>query len=148
MYTTINRKRRAPVYLKRGVITLIHKGKDLDRNELGNYRPITLTNTDYKIFTKALAVRLQKVIKTIISEDQIGFVKGRNIAFHLRLFDDLAKFLNKTNGIGTLTVLDFSNTLSKRCIAEALDIFNFGPHFEILVRTVMKGTKSCVQNAG
>ena len=123
----------------------------MDRNDLGNYRPITLTNTDYKIFTKALAVRLQKVIKTIISEDQIGFVKGRNIASHLRRFDDLAKFLNKTNRIGALIALDFSkafDTLSKRCIEEALDIFSFGPHFRILVRTVMKGTKSCVQNGG
>ena len=73
--------------MKWGVITLIHKGKGLDRNDLGNYRPITLTNTDYKILTKALAVRLQNVIKTIISEDQIGFVKGRNIASHLRLFN-------------------------------------------------------------
>ena len=66
--------------------------------------------------TKALAVRLQKVIKTIISEDQIGFVKGRNIASHLRLFDDLAKFLNKTNGLGALIALEFSkafDTLSK-----------------------------------
>ena len=123
----------------------------MDRNDLGNYRPITLTNTDYKIFTKALAVRLQKVIKTIISEDQTGFVKGRNIASHLRLFNDLAKFLNKTNRIGALIALDFSkafDTLSKRCIEEALDIFNFGPHFKLLVRTVMKGTQSCVQNGG
>ena len=44
-----------PFTLKWGVITLIHKGKDLVRNNLGNYRPITLTNTDYKMFTKALA---------------------------------------------------------------------------------------------
>ena len=93
----------------------------MDRNDLGNYRPITLTNSDYKIFTKALAVRLQKVIKTIISEDQIGFVKGRNIAFHLRLFDDLAKFLNKTNRIEALIASDFSkafDTLSKRCVVD------------------------------
>ena len=82
----------------------------------GNNRPITLTNTGYNIFTKALAVRLQKVIKTLISEDQIGFIKSRNIASHLRLFDDLAKFLNKTSRIGALIALDFSkafDTLSK-----------------------------------
>ena len=48
------------------------------------------------------------MIKTLISKDQIGFVKGRNIASHLGLFDDLAKFLNKTNGIGALIILDFS----------------------------------------
>lgn len=87
-------KGELPFTLKNGIITLIHKGKNLDRNDLSNYRPITLTNTDYKIFTKALALRLQKVIKSVVNEDQIGFVKGRNIASHLRLFDDLAKYLS------------------------------------------------------
>ena len=40
------------------------------------------------------------------------------------------------------------DTLSKQCIEGALDIFNFGPYLTILVRTVMKGTQSCVQNGG
>ena len=63
---------------------MIHKSKDLDRDNLSNYRPITLTNTYYKILTKAMAIKLQKVIKTIIDEDLAGFVKGRNIDSHLR----------------------------------------------------------------
>ena len=140
-----------PFSLKSGVITLIHKGKDLDRNNLSNYRPITLTNTDYKIFTKALALRLQKVITSVVNEDQVGFVKGRNIASHLRLFDDLSKYLCQNNKSGALVALDFSkafDTLSKQCITEALDIFNFGPNFQNLVLTAMKGTQSCVQNGG
>ena len=134
---------------------MIHKGKNLDRNDLSNYRPITLINTDYKIFTKALALRLQKVIKTVVNEDQIGFVKGRNIASHLRLFDDLAKYLSKKKKkkkrSGALVALDFSkafDTLSKRCIKEALDILNFGSHFQKLIQTAMEATQSCVQNGG
>ena len=49
--------------MRKGIITLIHKGNELDRDNLLNYRPITLTNTDYKILTKALAIRFKKVIK-------------------------------------------------------------------------------------
>ena len=86
-----------PFTLNNGMITLIHKGNNLDRNDLSNYSPVILTKTDYKIFTKALALRLQKVIKTTINEDQIGFVKGRNIVSHLRLFDGLAKYHNNNN---------------------------------------------------
>ena len=148
-------KGELPFTLKNGIITLIHKGKNLDRNDLSNYRPITLTNTDYKIFTKALALRLQKVIKTVVNEDQIEFVKGRNIASHLRLFDDLAKYLSKKqqqkNRSGALVALDFSkafDALSKRCIKEALDILNFGSHFQKLIQTAMEATQSCVQNGG
>lgn len=41
-----------------GIITLVPK-KDLDRQHLTNWRPITLLNTDTKIFLKALAKRIQ-----------------------------------------------------------------------------------------
>ncbi|GFS20241.1 LINE-1 reverse transcriptase homolog [Elysia marginata] len=40
---------------RQGTITLIHKGKELPRNLLTNWRPIRLTNADYKIISKALA---------------------------------------------------------------------------------------------
>ena len=44
---------------KRGVISLIPK-KEADRLILHNWRPITLLNVDYKILTKALALRLKR----------------------------------------------------------------------------------------
>ena len=47
---------------KRGIITLLPKGEELDRKNLSNWRPITLLNTDYKIFSKLIAVRLPSVI--------------------------------------------------------------------------------------
>ena len=37
---------------KRGVISLFHKGKELQRDIIKNWRPITLTKTDYKILSK------------------------------------------------------------------------------------------------
>ena len=138
-----------PLTLRKGIITPIHKGKELDGNDLGNYRPITLTNTDYKILTKAMAIRLQKVISSIVSEDQVGFVKGRNIASYLRLFDDMTKCLNQANKPGSLIALDFSkafDTLSKPCVLDALEMFKFGPKFQNLVTAVMKNTqKLCTQ---
>jgi hypothetical protein len=42
---------------------LLHK-KNNKRN-VSNYRPITLLNTDYKIFTKALAIKLAKTVPSI-----------------------------------------------------------------------------------
>ena len=43
---------------KPGVIALLHKGNELDNKELNNWRPITLTNADYKLLPKVLADRL------------------------------------------------------------------------------------------
>ena len=40
-----------------------------------NYRPINLTNVDYKILAFVLSNRLQKVIGKIVSSDQSGYIK-------------------------------------------------------------------------
>lgn len=40
-----------------------------DRTDVGNYRPITVLNTDYKILTKVLANRLAESMPEIIHQD-------------------------------------------------------------------------------
>ncbi len=47
---------------RRGILTLLHKGKALSRDDLGNWRPISFTNTDYTILAKSLANRLKLVV--------------------------------------------------------------------------------------
>lgn len=44
-----------------------------------DYRPISLLGRLYKILTKVLARRIQKVLPKIISSEQGAFVKGRQI---------------------------------------------------------------------
>eukprot|EP00745_Piridium_sociabile_P023968 TRINITY_DN37573_c1_g1_i6.p1 TRINITY_DN37573_c1_g1~~TRINITY_DN37573_c1_g1_i6.p1 ORF type:complete len:129 (+),score=7.52 TRINITY_DN37573_c1_g1_i6:59-388(+) len=53
---------------RQGIITLIHKGNDLERELLNNWRPITLTNSDYKILAKVLAERLGKVVHRLVKK--------------------------------------------------------------------------------
>ena len=55
----------------------IYKKKEADN--IANYRPITILNTDYKILTKAIATRLTEVAPKIIHPDQAGFIRGRSI---------------------------------------------------------------------
>ena len=42
-----------------------------------------LLNTDYKILAKLSSIRLQKVIDTLVSEDQVGYIKGRQLGDNL-----------------------------------------------------------------
>ena len=47
------------------IISLIYKKGE--KSNVRNYRPISLTNVDYKIFAHVLANRLQKIASRIIS---------------------------------------------------------------------------------
>ena len=61
------------------IIILLHKEEDLPRDRLNNWRPVTLTNTDYKILAKMMARHMETVVNKLINEDQAGYLKGRSI---------------------------------------------------------------------
>ncbi|SCZ93986.1 BZ3501_MvSof-1269-A2-R1_Chr1-3g01144 [Microbotryum saponariae] len=73
-----------------GLVRLIFKRhkKNADRAELSSYRPITLRECDYKIFTKVYVARLNQILPDLLPPQQHGFVKDRrsaDAALHLRL---------------------------------------------------------------
>lgn len=59
---------------RRGIINLIPK-KDKNPTSLKNWRPISLLNTDYKMVSKCIALRIRNVLHNIIGVDQTGFSK-------------------------------------------------------------------------
>ena len=63
---------------RQAVIVLIEK-KDKDKRFLKNWRPISLINVDAKIASKAIALRIKKVIGNLVHCDQIAYVCKRNI---------------------------------------------------------------------
>ena len=134
-----------------GIITLLHKGKDLDREKLTNWRPITLTNSDYKLLAKILAMRLGNGIGDLISNDQVGYLKGRNIATVLRTIDDVINYTYKTGKSGYLLALDYSkafDSISKTLLLTAFDRFGFGPQFKNWVNILIKDSRSCINHGG
>ena len=94
-----------PLSMRRSIISLIHnKG---DKTDIENYRPISLTNTDYRILTFVLANHLQKVTKDIVCPDEVAYITDRFIGTNMRLVLDLFDLYNSKNDRGLFMFVDF-----------------------------------------
>ena len=135
---------------KRGVISLLPK-KNKDPLLLKNWRPITLLNVDYKIATKCIAMRLEKVLPEVINRDQTGYVKNRFIGENIRLISDVMEFYEKKNLPGMLLFIDFEkafDSLEWNYLFKVLEVMNFGPMFRKWIHTFYTNITSCVMNNG
>ena len=84
-----------PHSFRRAVITLIPKKGDLA--DIANWRPVSLLNSDYKIFAKVLANRLKLCISEIVHKDQSYCIPGRTIYDNLNLIRDVISYSNNEN---------------------------------------------------
>jgi exonuclease III len=87
--------------------------KKNDKNEISNYRPITILNTDYKIFTKILATRLAQVAPSLLHKNQAGFVPGRKIADQTKLVELMIAYAEATEENGLIVALDQEKAYDK-----------------------------------
>ena len=64
--------------MKKGYISLIYKKGP--KNKIGNYRPILLLNTDFKIFTKILTQRIRQSLGDLVQKYQYARPGGQILA--------------------------------------------------------------------
>jgi len=117
---------------RRCIITLLYKGKDLERNKLDNWRPISLSNVDYKILAKVFAIRLKTCAGKLINGDQNGFIQGRSIARVIRVLDDIIEITKTDNIQGCIIALDYKkafDSISKEYLVNCFRKYGFGDEF-------------------
>ena len=114
------------------MICLLHKGKGCNREHISSWRPITLTNFDYKLLAKVLAIRLVPYISSCIDSDQHAFIKGRLVANMLREIDDIIEYGKAEKLSGMVLSIDYEkafDSISTNAIYKALNYFNLGQEF-------------------
>ena len=109
------------------------------------------TNVDVKIASKALAIRLAKVLQEIIQVDQYAYVKGRTIFDAVRTIDDIMEYTKIKQIPGLMVAFDFEkafDSLSWTFLFKPLNSFNFGKSFISWVSAPYSNISSCILNNG
>uniref|UniRef100_A0A803SXA7 Reverse transcriptase domain-containing protein n=1 Tax=Anolis carolinensis TaxID=28377 RepID=A0A803SXA7_ANOCA len=120
-------------------IALIPK-KDTDNFRVSNYRPISLLNVDYKIFTSILADRLKNVLIERIHEDQCGFLPGRHQKENIRILLNAIEYYEKNRQKKiTFLFLDAEkafDSVNWFCISEILSKMDIGFYFKNAIEKI------------
>lgn len=99
------------------MLTLIPK--EPDASVMKKFRPISLLNCVFRIFTKVLTNRLAQIMNRLISSNQTAFIKGRYILESVVSAHELIHYVVKSNAKGAVLKLDYEKAFDK----VDLDIF-------------------------
>ena len=96
-------ERKVLEFLNRTHIVLIPKIQGPET--LGNYRPISLCNTVYKVITKIIVARFRPFLEKLISPLQAAFVLGRKGIDNAIIVQEIVHTLSKKKGkVGYMTI--------------------------------------------
>ncbi|PNW69773.1 hypothetical protein CHLRE_21g753147v5 [Chlamydomonas reinhardtii] len=145
-----------PASWREGIITLIYKGKSLDRAELASYRPITLLNCDFKMVSKAVSARLQPALDAVVDELQTAFITGRWIGDNALYLQGLIEWMRLDVGAdgtprqgGALYFLDIEKAydrVHRQWLYASAEGLGFGPRMLRWIRllTANGSARVCV----
>ncbi|KAI3432715.1 hypothetical protein D9Q98_004258 [Chlorella vulgaris] len=143
LFTAVAELGILPARFHEGLITVIYKSGD--RSEPTNYRPITLLCTDYRLFTKVLALRLNPCLDSIIDREQAAFVPGRHIGENIMALQCLPHLLRGTAASAVVVFCDFRkayDTIDREFLFSAMDALGVGAGFLSLTRLLLADTRS------
>lgn len=128
-------KGEIPPSWREAIISVIPKeGKD--RMECANFRPISVLNQDYKLFTSILARRIEIVLPDIINIDQTGFIRQRQTQDSIRRSLHVMRHITKKKVEAVLVALDAEKAFDSVRWAFLYKVLQkFGFH-ETLIKTI------------
>ena len=127
-------------------ITLLCKNPEKSE-DIGNWRPISLLNTDYKIISKALTNRLKQIANTIIGPEQTCGIAGRSIFDNLHFLRNVQDYCSRRKIPGIAVCFDQAkafDSLDHSYLFKVLGKMGFGPSFIYWVGLLYTDIFSCV----
>jgi len=143
LFTAINILGQLPTGFSEGLITIIFKSGD--RCDPANYRPITLLCTDYRLYAKVLALRLNPCLASLIDREQTAFVPGRRIGENILAMQCLPELLRRQRRWALIVFCDFRkayDTLDRAFLFSIMRELGLGEGFLAMVRLLLSDTRA------
>lgn len=97
-----------PKFVTHTNLDLLPKKKEV--NTFLDMRPISLSNFINKVISRMIHERLVVLLPNLISNKQIGFVKGRSVAENVLLTQEIITYIRKRTKAGPNVVLKLDMT--------------------------------------
>lgn len=138
-----------PLSCRRAIITLLPKKGNLQ--DISNWRPVSLLCTEYKILSKALAMRLKKVMAQVVHSDQSYCIPNRSIFDNITLVRDLLAVFGNLGTNAGLISLDQQKAFDRvehPYLWYTLESLGFSVGFISMIRTMYCNIESIVKVNG
>ena len=135
---------------RQGIISLLVKPAK-NPLKLKSFRPLTLLNADYKIYSKTLAMRLHTALEKVIHHSQTGFLRGRHISENAMKLMNIMEYCDRNSESAVILSLDFEKAFDKLlwpAAFESLKMLGIGPRFIEMIKILYNSPTSSVINNG
>ncbi|QQP40238.1 Endonuclease-reverse transcriptase, partial [Caligus rogercresseyi] len=122
-----------------GILTLFPKAKG-NKEKLENWRPITLLDVEYKIYSGCLTERIKPVVEKIAPETQFGFRSGRgteDVVMSLQVMIEEAKQKQKNIALALLDFAKAFDSVEHLFILRELQSLGFPMIFCRAIETIL-----------
>ncbi|XP_026410380.1 uncharacterized protein LOC113305574 [Papaver somniferum] len=135
-----------------GFTVLLFLFRNNKSDAIKDHRPIGLSNFFFKIITKIIATMLGTVLNKLISEEQVAFMKGRNIHENIALASELINEINterKHSNVGLkMDIAQAFDTISWDFIAEVFRQYGFYDSWCTWVLNILSSSRISVMING
>ena len=124
----LNSENELPSLFKESIVKLIPKNNNTVKS-VNDLRPISLTNIDYRVYTKIIANRLRLIGESVIGDHQTCSIRGRRIDDNINLIRDIIHESNNSENELYILSVDQSKAfdrMSHKYLFKLLEHMNFG----------------------
>ena len=129
--------------------------KKSDPNLPGNWRPIGITSTMYRVFTAHISafINIENKKKDVFHPSQRGFIGGRGNGAHdhINSLNELIAHAKRTNSKCVLTAIDLTNAFGSvphQLIFDTLKQKGFGSTFRTIIEDLYANSETSIEVKG